>query len=181
MKAVFLDRDGTINVDYHFVHRVEDFEYVPGALEGLRFLQNLGYVPVIVTNQSGIARGFFREKDFEELTKWMVQDLKKQGIAISGVYYCPHLPEGKVKKYRKSCDCRKPRTALFWKAASELKIDMDHSIAVGDTLRDLSICQECGVKGFLLSETEVPDLPGNVTCVKSWMELMKYRKMLEQL
>lgn len=150
-KAVFLDRDGTINKEKHYLFKISDFEYFDGAVAGLKTLSDMGYILVIVTNQSGIARGYYTEDDYRSLDQWIKDDLEKKGIHISGSYFCPHLPDGKVKKYSKKCDCRKPGTALFWKAASDLNIDMDCSFAIGDKERDLSICDESGVKGILLA------------------------------
>lgn len=152
-RAVFLDRDGTINIEKHYLYKSSEFEYVEGAVEGLKTLSEMGYLLVIVTNQSGIARGFYTEEDFRKLDAWMKDDLLTKGIRVAGSYYCPHLPDGAVKKYACECECRKPRTGLYWRAAKELNIDMDRSYAIGDKLRDLSICKESGVKGILFSNT----------------------------
>lgn len=149
--AAFLDRDGTINVDKEYLYRFEDFEYLDGAAEGLRQLQAWGYTLVVITNQSGIARGYYTEADYHRLTEWMLSDLAKKGIRIGGTYHCPHHPEGKIEKYAKSCSCRKPKTGLFYRAAEQLGLDLKQSIAIGDKHRDLEICRETGVKGFLLS------------------------------
>lgn len=150
-KAVFLDRDGTINKEKHYLYKISDFEYLEGAVEGLRELADMGFLLVVVTNQSGIARGYYTEQDYRKLDAWMKSDLLKRGIKIAGSYYCPHFPTGCVTEYAKDCNCRKPKTGLFWRAADELCIDMEHSFAIGDKLRDLSICEESGVKGLLLS------------------------------
>ena len=152
-KAVFLDRDGTINVEREYIYRIEDFDYVEGIIEALLLLKHLGYQLVIITNQSGIARGYYTEEDFRHLNTWMLSDLKKSGIEISNVYYCPHHPEGKIRKYAIKCTCRKPETGLFWQAQEELQIEMNGSYAIGDKMRDLSICNESDVKGILLDET----------------------------
>lgn len=151
-KAVFLDRDGTINVEKEYVYRIEDFEYTEGAIEALLLLRSFDYQLVIITNQSGIARGYYTEEDFRILNNWMLSDLKKRGIEISGVYYCPHHPEGKIRDYAVRCACRKPETELFKQAQEELQIEMKDSYAIGDKIRDLSICKESDVKGILLDE-----------------------------
>lgn len=153
-KAVFLDRDGTINIDRHYVYRKEDFEYIKGAINALQIFENAGFRLVIVTNQSGIARGYYTENDYLDLNKWMIQDLEKKGIHISGVYFCPHHPCGKILQYQVECGCRKPKTSLFWHAAHELHIDMNQSYAIGDKMRDLEICNESGTKGILLQQDE---------------------------
>lgn len=168
--AVFLDRDGTINVEKEYLYRIEDFEYIDGAVEGIRQLQDLGYALVIVTNQSGIARGYYTEDDYRMLTGWMLADLDRKGVHIEGVYCCPHHPDGKVGQYTRNCNCRKPKTGLFYRAAAELGIDLDRSIAIGDKMRDLEICKETGAKGFLLwgnvSET------AGMACCRNWDEIV---------
>ena len=150
-KAVFLDRDGTINVEKHYLYKVYDFEYIDGVIDGLKALSDMGYLLVIVTNQSGIARGYYTEEDYLKLDQWMKDDLEERGIKLAGSYYCPHLPDGVVPEYAVDCDCRKPKPGLFWEAVKDLNIDMDHSFAIGDKERDLSICNESGVMGILLS------------------------------
>lgn len=150
-KAVFLDRDGTINVDKNYIYRIEDFEYIEGAIEGLKLLQDNNFILVVITNQSGIARGYFSEEQYLELNDWMLNDLSKKGIYIAATYYCPHHPAAKVVRYKKVCSCRKPGTELFERAIAELDIDTDKSFAIGDRERDLSICDATGVKGFLLN------------------------------
>jgi D-glycero-D-manno-heptose 1,7-bisphosphate phosphatase len=147
--AIFLDRDGTINVDKGYVHSVNDFEYLPGAVDGLRMLQSAGYLLVIVTNQSGIARGYFTEQDFQTLTKWMSADLTKLGVSIDGVYHCPHYPN-----ITGPCSCRKPKLGLFEQAIKELDISLSGSWAVGDNVRDISICDTTPCKGILISHEE---------------------------
>lgn len=168
--AAFLDRDGTINVEKDYLYRITDFEYMDGAVEGLRRLQAMGFLPVVVTNQSGIARGYYAEEDFHRLTDWMISDMEEKGIHIERVYYCPHHPEGMIKRYAKNCHCRKPKTGLFYQAARELGIDFKQSIAIGDKPRDLEICKETEVKGILLSEE--PKKSENFICCKDWKEVI---------
>ncbi len=149
-KAVFLDRDGVINVDKGYVYKIEDFEYVPGAIDSLLKYQEQGYLLIIITNQSGIARGYFTEEQYLILEQWMLADLKSKGVMVTACYYCPHLPDAVVPKYRCKCECRKPGTALFHRAAQDYDIDFSHSIAIGDKERDLAICNETSTKGILL-------------------------------
>ena len=150
-KAVFLDRDGTINVEKNYLFRIEDFEYLPGAKEGMKMLQDNGYKLIIITNQSGIARGYYTEEDYQRLNRWMINDLYDSGINISGTYYCPHHPEAKLDKYKCECKCRKPGISLFEKAISEYSIDVMKSFAIGDKMRDLAICKSYqGINGYLL-------------------------------
>ena len=152
-KAVFLDRDGTINVDKNYLYRIEDFEFLPGAVEGLRLLQSSGFLLIIITNQSGIARGYFTEDDYLRLTDWMLDRLKDDGVKISGVYYCPHLPDAEISGYMKVCNCRKPETGLFEQAVRDFDIDLTMSYAIGDKPRDCAICDKTDCKGFLIGRT----------------------------
>ena len=150
--AVFLDRDGTINKDKDYLFRIEDCEYLEGAIEGLKFLENRGYILIIITNQSGIARGYYTEKDYEIFMDWMLSDLADKGVHIAKAYFCPHLKGSQFKKYDVECNCRKPKTGLFYQAQREFDVDFDKSIAIGDKVRDLSICGETNVQGILLGK-----------------------------
>ena len=149
-RAVFLDRDGTINADKNYLYRAEDFEFLPGAVEALKLLQDSGYLLIIITNQSGIARGYYTEDDFRTLTEWMLGRLKEAGVNIARVYYCPHLPDAKIPEYRKICTCRKPETGLFEQAIRDYDIDMAESYAIGDKMRDCAICEKTPCRGFLI-------------------------------
>lgn len=162
-KAVFLDRDGTINADKNYLYRAEDFEFLPGAVEALRMLQSHGFLLIIITNQSGIARGYYTENDFLSLTEWMLDRLKESGVNIAKVYYCPHLPDAKIPEYRKICDCRKPETGLFEEAAREFDVDMAKSFAVGDKMRDCSVCEKTECRGFIIGGNSVSPKIRNVS------------------
>lgn len=157
-KAVFLDRDGTINVEKHYLYRQEDFEFLPKALDGLRLLQEAGFLLIVVTNQSGIGRGYYQEADFRKLTDWMMETLESQNIKISRVYYCPHLPDAEDIRYRKVCSCRKPALGMFWQAVNDFDIDLCASYVVGDRMRDCSICQETDCEGYLIGQSEGQDI-----------------------
>lgn len=157
-KAIFLDRDGTINVDKEYLSKIEDFEYLPGVIDGLKILQDVGYKLIIITNQSGIARGYYTEEDFLKLNNWMVQDLRGRGIEISKVYYCPHHPEGKIEKYRIDCDCRKPKLGMYQRAIKDFDIDISESWTIGDKIRDSEICQTTDCRGYLISNLEKSDI-----------------------
>ncbi len=153
-KAVFLDRDGTINVEKNYLYRIEDFEFLPGAVDAMRLLQDAGYKLIIVSNQSGIARGFYTEDDFLLLNEWMLTELDRFGITIDRVYYCPHLPNASVEKYSCECDCRKPKLGLFYKAIREFDLSIRDSYAIGDRLRDCAICLTSECKGYLVGRNE---------------------------
>lgn len=153
-KAIFLDRDGTINIDKGYLYKIEDFEYIPGVIEGLRMLQDAGYLLIVITNQSGIARGYYSEEDFLELNEWMLSDLKKKGINITKVYYCPHHPSGKIEEYKVDCNCRKPKLGMYEEAIEEFDIDVSSSYAIGDKIRDSLICEKYDCRGYLISNLD---------------------------
>lgn len=142
-KVIFLDRDGTINVDENYVYKIEDWKFIDGAIEGLQILQNLGYKLIVITNQSGIARGYYTEEDAHKIFDYMIEELKKVGVTIEKVYYCPHMGN--------ECNCRKPKLGLFYQAQKDYDIDFSKSYAIGDKLRDLTICEKENVKGYLLN------------------------------
>lgn len=162
-KAVFLDRDGTINIDYGYVYKYEDFKFEEGAVQALKLLQTAGYKLIVITNQSGIARGYFTEEDFSVLNQKINAYLNSQGIMLDHVYYCPHLKEG--------CSCRKPATGLFHQAAMDFDIDFAKSYAVGDRMRDLAICEEEPVRGFLIGAEHSEQK--NIRMAKSLLDAAK--------
>lgn len=153
-KAIFLDRDGTINVDKHYLYRKEEFQFLPGVIQGLKILQDAGYLLIIITNQSGIGRGYFSEDDFKDLNNWMLQELEKNDIYICKVYYCPHIANAINSKYRKECECRKPKSGMYQKAIKEFNIDISKSWAIGDKVRDITICFGTECRGFLVGDSE---------------------------
>ena len=154
-KAIFLDRDGTINVDKHYLYKIEDFEFLPGAIEALKLFQGKKFKLIIITNQSGIARGYYTIDDFYKLHDYINNELKKYSIKIDGVYFCPHLHE--------KCNCRKPKTGLFYQAAKDFNIDFSESFAIGDKKRDLCICDEQPVKGYLVGQNSLLDIAHIIT------------------
>ena len=107
-KAIFFDRDGTLNVDVHYLHRPEDFIWTEDAVAAIKYANDQGYLTVVITNQSGVARGYYDEEDILKLHAWMNDELKKNGAHLDAIYYCPHHTEGKIPKYTKQCNCRKP-------------------------------------------------------------------------
>lgn len=149
-KAIFLDRDGTVNIEKHYLYKIEDFEFIPGAVDAMRVLQNAGYKLIIITNQSGIGRGYYTERDFEILNNWMLEELVKLGVRINKVYYCPHHPNAKIEMYRKKCNCRKPALGLFFQAVKEFDLDLSKCFSVGDKARDCKICEQTECRGFLI-------------------------------
>lgn len=153
-KAIFLDRDGTINFEKNYLYKINDFEFLPRTIDALKMLQDAGYMLIVVTNQSGIARGLYTERDFQLLTEWMKEQLALKGIYIEKTYFCPHHPKSMLPKYKKECACRKPAIGMYSMAIKELDIDMSLSYAIGDRLRDCAICEVTECRGFLVGATE---------------------------
>ncbi len=165
--ALFLDRDGVINEDSGYVYRIDDFRFLPGALEGCRRFHDAGYMIVVVTNQAGIARGYYTENDFKVLTRWMCSQFTKFGAPISAVYHCPHHPDGIVRQYSTICECRKPAPGLLIRARKDLSIDMRHSILVGDKVSDVLAAQAANVgRSYFLGSTAhmCTSSPPGATC-----------------
>ncbi|MGL4614830.1 MAG: D-glycero-beta-D-manno-heptose 1,7-bisphosphate 7-phosphatase [Shewanella sp.] len=152
-RAVFLDRDGVINKDHGYVHQVDDFEYIEGVFDACIALKQMGYKLVVVTNQSGIARGLYSEEQFHSLTEWMDWNFADKGVELDGIYYCPHHPEKGVGDYKVDCDCRKPKPGMLNDAAKFLKIDLSQSVMVGDKAEDMQAAKAAGVSTRILVRT----------------------------
>ena len=146
-KAIFFDRDGTLNVDKDYLYKKEEFEWMDGAVETIRFANENGYKVIVITNQSGVARGYFKEADVKALHDWMNGQLKEYGAHIDAFYYCPHHPEAVVPEYRKKCKCRKPGPKLVEDACRDFDIDKKASVMIGDADRDVQCAEKAGVKG----------------------------------
>lgn len=144
-KAVFLDRDGVINVEKNYLHKIEEFEFIDGVFETLKFFKEQGYLLIIITNQAGIGRGYYTEEDFYVLNSWMIDEFKKEGIIIDGVYFCPHHPEHGIGKYKQDSYDRKPNPGMILKAQKEFDIDLSNSILVGDKESDIEAGLNAGV------------------------------------
>lgn len=143
--AIFLDRDGTINIDHGYVYKIDNFQFIEGVIDACCELKAMGFALVLVTNQSGIARKKFTEAQFITLTEWMDWSLADRGVDLDGIYFCPHHPEGREDKYRQLCDCRKPLPGMLLQAKNELHIDMAASYMVGDTIEDMQAAQAAHV------------------------------------
>ncbi|KPU82763.1 D,D-heptose 1,7-bisphosphate phosphatase [Psychromonas sp. PRT-SC03] len=145
-RAIFIDRDGVLNVDHGYISKVDDFEFIEGAIDALRGFQEKGYLLVLITNQSGIARGYFSEEQFNTLTQWMDWSLTDRGVDLDGIYYCPHHAKHGLGEYKVECDCRKPKPGMLLEAIKELNIDVTESILVGDKISDIQAGIAAGVK-----------------------------------
>jgi D-glycero-D-manno-heptose 1,7-bisphosphate phosphatase len=155
-KAAFIDRDGVLNEERAFVHRIEDFKLLPGAIEALRALQTAGYRLVVITNQSGIARGLYLEADYLALTAQIRERLQAEGVRLDAVEYCPHLADAPVQRYRLDCDCRKPKPGMLKRAMEALDIDPAASFLVGDRLSDIEAGRAAGLGRCFLVRTGYP-------------------------
>lgn len=139
-KALFLDRDGTINIEKNYVYKIDDFEFQPGIFELIRHYQDDGFLIFVITNQSGIARGFYSEKDYEILNSWMLEKFNSERIKITKVYYCPHHPE-----ITGSCNCRKPKPGMIRQAIEQFNISAVNSVLIGDKKRDIQAGENAGI------------------------------------
>ena len=142
-KTIFLDRDGVINKEINYLHKIDDFEFIEGIFEACDYLQSIGYSIIIVTNQSGIARNYYKDEDFNILTDWMIAEFKKNNIDILDIYYCPHGPNS-------ICKCRKPKPGMLLEAKIEHNIDMKNSWMIGDKEADIKAANEASIKKTIL-------------------------------
>ena len=150
-KALFLDRDGVINVEKDYLYKIEYFEFIDGVFELCKHYKELGYLIFVVTNQSGIARDYYSEKEFHLLSEWMCKEFLKHEIKIEKVYHCPHHPDISVE-----CNCRKPKPGMLIQAANEFDIDLEKSLIVGDKERDIEAGLNAGLKEtYLFDESKL--------------------------
>ena len=143
--AVFLDRDGVLTKEKGYVCSVEEMEIFPYAAECIQYIKSKGYLAIVITNQSGVARGFFTEEELLKMNRYL-QDM----TGIDAIYYCPHHPDGSIAGYKRICQCRKPDTGLLMRACEGFDIDMDNSYMVGDRAVDIITGQKAGIKTILL-------------------------------
>ena len=146
--AAFLDRDGVLNVDHGYVHRLEQLDLIPGAAEAVRLLNQAGFLTIVVTNQSGIARGYYGEDDVKRFNDEVRRRLAAAGARIDAFYYCPHHPQGTVARYAVACDCRKPKPGLLDQAARDFAIDRARSFMIGDKDDDMKAAAAFGIRGI---------------------------------
>ena len=174
-RALFLDRDGVVNVEVGYLHRIEDVEFVPGIFSLCRTAMRLGYRLVVVTNQAGIARGFYTEADFEALMTWMRDVLRVEGIELDAVYHCPYHPEHGVGEYRREHEDRKPGTGMLRRAAREFEISLADSVMVGDRCSDIAAANRAGLRqAFLVRGTEPSGCGGKYWGVETLAEVERW-------
>lgn len=169
--ALFLDRDGVINVDHGYVHQKEHFHFIPGIFDLVRTANQCNFHVVVVTNQAGIARGYYSQATFSHLTQWMIKKFGEAGASINAVYHCPHHPTEGLGYNKIDCDCRKPHPGLLLQAMAELDIAVPHSILIGDKPSDLIAGKRAGVPHlFLLTHKHLPDqscdLPNSAVAIR---------------
>lgn len=174
IKVAFLDRDGVINIDYGHVHSTENFVFIPGVFDACFELQEAGYSLIIVTNQSGIGRGLYDEKDFFVLSDWMKRKFLEHRVKISDIYFCPHHPNQARFPYRKICSCRKPEPGMLLAAKKKWNIDMSNSIMVGDKQSDMVAAMRAQVGRRILVGTNGYKMPEAVTeCTDTAQNLLE--------
>ncbi len=149
-KAVFLDRDGTINVELEFLHRPEEFIFIPGAPQAIKLLNDAGFLVIVVTNQSGIARGYYDEAAVHRLHRHVDAELACFGARVDAYYFCPHHPEYGIGDYGMECECRKPKPGMLFRAAADLSLDLPASFMIGDKLLDVQAGLSAGCHSLLV-------------------------------
>ena len=187
-KAIFLDRDGTINVEKDYIYKSEDLVFEEGSIEALKTFKNLGYILIVVSNQSGIARGYFTEKDLNIFNNNMNEILKKNGVEITEFYCCPHHPDG-IGEYKKVCECRKPNNKMIEDAIKKYNIDREKSYMIGDKTSDIGAGLKSNLKtvlvktGYGLKDMEKIDKNKTLICenLKDFSEILKREKLNELL
>ena len=178
-RALFLDRDGVVNVEIGYLHRAEDVQFVPGIFSLCRTAMGLGYRLVVVTNQAGIARGYYTEADFETLMTWMRGVLGAEGVQLDAVYYCPYHPDHGVAEYRREHEDRKPGTGMLQRAAREFGVSLADSVMVGDRCSDIAAANSAGLRqAFLIAGTEEAACGGRYQQVRELGEVEQW--LLEQ-
>lgn len=164
-RAVFLDRDGTINEEKEYLYRIEDFEFIPGVPRAIRLLNEAGFFVAVASNQSGVARGFYTEEDVQYLHRHIAGELAKEGARVDAWLYCPHHPQGRGS-YALPCRCRKPLPGMLTEAARRFGIDLESSVMIGDKLADIEAGTAAGCRPILVrtgyGSAEEPSLPAGI-------------------
>ena len=165
-RALFLDRDGVVNHEVGYLHRVEDVRFVDGIFSLCRTAVRLGYRLIVVTNQAGIARGFYSEADFEALMVWMKDAFRVEGVELDAVYHCPFHPEHGVGQYKREHEDRKPGTGMLRRGVREFGVELTASVMVGDRCSDVAAANAAGLRqAFLISGTEAAGCSGEYLAV----------------
>lgn len=155
-RVVFLDRDGTINEDVNYLYKQEDFVFIPGTIEAIKIFHELRYKVIVITNQAGVAKGYYEETDVILLHKYIDELLAVEDTYIDAYYYCPHHTEGIVEGYKCECKCRKPNIGMIEKAVKDFNIDLDESIIIGDKEIDIQTGEKAGIGKCILLKSGHP-------------------------
>ncbi len=171
-RALFLDRDGVVNVEVGYLHRAEEVRFVPGIFSLCRTAMALRYRLIVVTNQAGIARGFYTEADFQALMDWMRQQFRVEGIELDAVYHCPYHPEHGVGPYKREHEDRKPGTGMLRRGAKQFNLSLADSVMVGDRCSDIAAANAAGLRqAFLIDGTEESPCTGDCLKIETLAEL----------
>ena len=174
-RALFLDRDGVVNEEVGYLHRAEEVRFVEGIFSLCRTAATLGYRLIVVTNQAGIARGYYSEADFEVLMEFIRGRLRAEGVELDAVYYCPFHPEHGVGKYKQEHEDRKPATGMLRRGVREFGVDLSESVMVGDRCSDVGAANAAGLRQmFLISGTETTKCGGEYVAVESLAEVERW-------
>ena len=146
--AIFFDRDGVLNVDVGYLYKIEDFQWIDGAIEAIKYFNDKDYYVFVITNQSGVARGYYTEADIHKLHQWMNQDLARHNAYIDEFFYCPHHVKGIIKDYSFDCECRKPKIGMIKKALDKYDVQLESSLLIGDKDSDIECAENAGIKGL---------------------------------
>ena len=174
-RALFLDRDGVVNIEVGYLHRVEEVRFMDGIFSLCRTAMGLGYRLIIVTNQAGIARGYYTEADFQLLMEFMRAELRAEGVELDAVYHCPYHPEHGVGEYKREHEDRKPGTGMLRRGAREFGVSLTESVMVGDRCSDIAAANAAGLRqAFLISGTEAAECGGKYVGVESLAEVERW-------
>ncbi|MFY9090210.1 D-glycero-beta-D-manno-heptose 1,7-bisphosphate 7-phosphatase [Arcobacter aquimarinus] len=157
---MFLDRDGVINHDHGYVYEIEKFEFIDGVFDACRYFISLGYEIIVITNQSGIGRGYYTQEDFLNLTNWMIKEFSKNGIEILKVYFCPHSPT-------EDCDCRKPKIGMITQSLNDFSIDLQNSWLIGDKISDIQTAINANIPNRILIGEDSNSLFDTINIIKN--------------
>jgi D-glycero-D-manno-heptose 1,7-bisphosphate phosphatase len=149
-KAVFFDRDGTINVEVNYLYKIEDFKFIDGIPEFIKKFNDMGYKVIVVTNQAGIARGYYTKHDMDILHRYINNELSKIGAHIDAFYFCPHHPD-----ITGDCNCRKPKTGMIEQAIEDFNLDVTQSVLYGDKQSDVETGERCGIKSYIIQNVDL--------------------------
>ena len=174
-KALFLDRDGIINIDHGYVYKQSEFEFLSGIFDVCQYATQKDYVIIVITNQSGIGRGKYSSLAFTQLTSWMIAEFAKQDVKITDVYFCPHHPTAGLGDYRIECQCRKPAPGMILQAAKEHQIDLIKSLFIGDKISDMQAANAAGIKRCVLySPKKIDSVEFNIEHINNISQAKKF-------